>query len=92
MENLPSSEVIKAMLEIYIKPYVPLVGEVLDEYSPVIGKVFDKLSQYTREKTLESIEYYQFHGLTQQEAILLTINGKVALAEMVHELGKNKGK
>jgi len=87
-----SPEVIKEVMDKVIKPYIPLIDEIMDEYAPVLGKIFDRLTQYSREKTMESIKYYQLHGLTQQEAILLIINGKVALAEMVHELGKSKKK
>jgi hypothetical protein len=80
------------MLDVFVKPYVPFVDEVMDEYGPTLGRVFDRLTQYMCENTVKSIRYYEGEVLDRKEAILLTINSNAALAEAIKNMGNNKKK
>ena len=90
MQNQYSPEVIRQMINEFVKPYLPLVDEVLDDVAPALDKVFSRLMQYTREQTVKSIRYYESQGMDRKDAILLTINGNVALAEVVKNAGNKQ--
>jgi hypothetical protein len=87
----PSVEEIREVIAEY-KPFIPLVEEILDEAAPILDKVFGRLMQYMREQTMKSLQYYQSEGLSLHDAMLLTINGNIALADAVKNIGNNKQK
>ena len=82
-----SIEEIREMIDTY-KPYIPLVEEIVDELVPVLDKICDRLLQYARKQTIESLKYYEAQALSHEDAMLLTISGNVALAEMVKNMGR----
>ena len=86
-----SIEDLREMIAEY-KPYIPLVEEIVDEAAPVLEKVFGRFLQYMREQTMASISYYKAQGLSHRDAILLVINGNVALAEAVKNMGNKQNK
>jgi ABC-type branched-subunit amino acid transport system ATPase component len=92
MENQYSPEVIREIMKLYVDPYIPLVDEVLNGISPALDKIFGRLAQYLREQNIKSIKYYESEGLSHSDSILLTINGNIALTEMVKNMGNNKVK
>ena len=87
----PSIEEIREVIAEY-KPYIPLVEEVINEAAPVLDKVFGRFIQYMREQTVASLMYYRSQGLSESDAMLLTINANIALAEAVKNIGNNKKK
>lgn len=60
-----------------IKSGVDLVQEACTELKPL----FESLSDQMVKNTVKSIDQYKAAGFTRDEAILLTLNTKVALSE-----------
>jgi len=84
-------EVIKAIMD-EIDPYLPLVNEVADKLAPVISTLIERADKYLRAQRAEEFQYYLSKGFERKEALLLMINSKVALAEMITNIGSNNKK
>ena len=72
------------------KSFAPLADEVLDvafAYGPALRKLMDSIQDYIIYRTYVSIKQFEGLGMTRDEAIMLTINSKVSLQEMVNRLG-----
>ena len=68
------------------------ITQLLDGYGPVLAKIGDRVRKYSVESTVQTVKDYKGAGFTQKEAILLTLNTKVALAETLNQMSKNKTK
>ena len=76
------------------KEVEPLANEGIDQllegYAPILAKVGERVRKYSVENTVKTVKDYGEAGFSQREAILLTLNTKVALAEVLDKMGKNK--
>ena len=87
------AEEIQAML-LMAKAYKPVVEEgvniLLDEYGPLLGKIVNEVREHMVLSTDKSIKQFIDLKYTKDEAILLTLNSKLALEQALQNAGKNK--
>ncbi len=72
------------------KLYIPAMEKAIDEAAPVLDKIITRISNYMRERNVANIQFYEDHGMSHSEAILLCINSNVALVKALENTGKNR--
>ncbi len=88
MEITP--EIAREIIDTVLKPYVPMVDEVVAEIAPVLDRILSRSFQYMREQNVRSVKFYQAEGIDYKDAVLLTINANAALLTAVQSAGKAK--
>jgi hypothetical protein len=87
--NLRDLSQIKELVSVAttLKPIISQsADELLDAYGPELGKIFSRLNNYLVEQTITMIRKYEAEGFTREEAILLTLNNKLALKEVIQNV------
>ena len=76
------------------KEMKPVVKEaldtVLDEYAPLLGDIAERFRNHVVVSTDKTIKQFEELGYSRDEAMLLTLNSKLAVEESMRNLGKNK--
>jgi len=63
------------------KPIVESGLEALKEYLPYLDELYSKLLDYQIEKTVYAIKKYKELGLSDEVAVLLVLNSKIAMQD-----------
>jgi hypothetical protein len=68
------------------KSFAPLADEALEvvfAYGPALRKLMDSIVDYQVFRTTLTIKQFETLGMSREEAIMLTINNKISLQELV---------
>ena len=66
------------------------IDQLLDGYAPILAKVSERLRKFNVETSTQTIKDFRSAGFSKKEAILLTLNTKLAMEELLDKMGKNK--
>ena len=76
---------IRAYFEL-AKSFAPLADEALEvvfAYGPTLRKLMDSIADYQVFRTTLTIKQFEALGMSREEAIMLTINNKISLQELI---------
>jgi hypothetical protein len=68
------------------KSFAPLADEALKvvfAYGPALRKLMDSIYDYQVFRTTLTIKQFEALGMSKEEAIMLTINNKISLQELI---------
>ena len=78
------------------KSFSPLAEDIseviVNDYGPALGKLMESIRNFQVQGTHKSIEQYKKLGYGKKDAILLTLNNKMALAEVLQSFDTSKNK
>jgi len=61
-------------------------SNLIYKFAPVLGKILDSTGDYMKERTVKSFNFYLENGFSREEALMLVLNSRIALAEMMKEV------
>jgi hypothetical protein len=84
MSKTPDPEELREMIAI-ADLYIPIIEEALAKVGPVLGGLIEKIDRFFCETQTASFHFYVDKGFSREEAMLLVINAKVSLQEILRE-------
>lgn len=71
-----------------LKPLLKLVLETIEYFGPEFATIPDDIIDWIVARRIKTIALYEESGFTREEAILMTLDGKVALQTYISNLPK----
>jgi hypothetical protein len=72
------------------KPLVKIMLDIIESYGSEFRRLPDAFIAYANEKQAETFHYFIDAGLTRQEALILTVDARAALSNIIKDFDKNK--
>ena len=89
MKNFPSPGELALLLTTF-DSYLPIIKVTIDKFAPELGEQLKRINQFHAETQIESFEFYLNKGFTREEAMMLVLNAKIALQDILKNSGGNK--
>ena len=71
-----------------LKPAIKKIIDVVLEFGPEFKEIIEELNNYSISLTSRTIQRFEMEGFSKEEAILLTLNTRLALKESFNNYKK----